>query len=238
MKLSVLSVFFYIFILFVLTCSEEDNTPPPPASVKLVEKTAEDSPVEHGIDAISEKDAIFLEWYANKEKNLAGYVIYRSKGVDENFEEIARITKRYNLIDTTFIDESVDIQIRYYYFVRAFDDFVQFSSPSDTVSYKLVEKPILSYPVGRIGANYTPSFIWDFDANFVPNQFVIRVMKKEDKNYVYYFTKLLNIIDGNSGYTPHQEWNFNTLKFPMQLTTGTYLWRIDPVGSEINQGGE
>ncbi|OPX33164.1 hypothetical protein B1H10_06460 [candidate division KSB1 bacterium 4484_188] len=206
--------------------------------MRFVEKTAESDTLERGIDAVPESDAIYLEWYSNHEENLAGYVISRSIFEDRNFVEIARIKKitEFELPDTTFIDQvdSLNILDRYYYYIEAIDDFDQLGEPSDVVSYKLVPKPILGSPRNVI-TQTSPDFTWDFDESFVPNAFVFRLLKRNNQKYFYYFTKLSLLRDD---YAPHQQWTGDELTLPTPLPSGTYRWRIDPIGAEENQGAE
>ena len=216
-------------------CKDQSNQTPPPAKVRIVEKTPEDSTVEHGIDAVPDIDAIFLEWHPNTEKNLAGYIVYRSKMENSQFVEVGRVTKRYEKIDTTFTDSLVALTKRYYYFIRAFDDLNQMSEPSDTVNYKLWVKPVLLAPVGVVQNPSSIVFTWEFNASFVPSEFVFRLERLGGSGFVNFFTKLFNL---SNDYTPHQEWDLAKLTIFTPLTTGTYRWRIDPIGNENLCGAE
>ncbi len=225
----------FIVVLFGVYCKDQSNQSPPPAKVQLVTKTAENDPVEHGIDAIPEKDAIFLEWHPNTEKNLAGYIVYRSEVENSQFVEVGKITKYYEKIDTTFTDSLVALNTRYYYFVRAFDDLNQIGDPSDTVSYKLWVKPVLFAPVGAISDPTTIVFIWEFNASFVPNTFVFRIERLGSSGFTNFFTQDFSLGDD---YTPHQEWEISKLPLSSPLPTGMYRWRIDPIGNEPLYGAE
>jgi hypothetical protein len=234
-----------IFVLFFVgtvffNCSKEDvNRVEPPARVMLVDKSSDTSTVETGIDAVyleesPAKNAIFLEWHPNTENALAGYSIYRSEFADRNFAAIGKVSKSFNIIDTTFIDKSVSLNQRYYYFVRAFDDLQQSGEPSDTVSYKVVENPILSSPVGQIGNISAPLFIWDFNSEFIPHFFVFRLERRETGAFRNYYTKLLEM---NVDYVPHQEWSLLKLTGIPSLLAGEYRWRIDVIGTEFDTEG-
>jgi len=234
-------LFLTIISLFFFACNQEEvNKVDPPAKVTLVSKSDDSVAVEKGIDAIyldaqPDRNAIFLEWHPNQEKILAGYVIYRSEFSNRNYVNIARITKEFS-IDTTFIDNSVSLLTRYYYFVRAFDDLDQYGQSSDTVNYSLVDHPVLSSPYGDIGGNQAPMFIWDFNPSFVPHYFVFRLDRKENQVFTSFYIQKLDL--EMSSYDPHQEWRLNRLTGMDSLTSGEYRWRIDPVGSELNQGAE
>jgi hypothetical protein len=240
-----LKFLFYIILVGLLTiglpgCEDEVNKEAPPARVVLVEKNPDTSAVERGIDALyevsrPEVNSIILEWHPNLETTLAGYSIFRSESIDKNYVAIVRIGKAFNFIDTTFIDNSVSLQKRYYYFIKAFDEFDQFSDPSDTVNYKLVEIPSLSSPVGNIGNNFSPIFAWDFHPNYIPHTFIFRLEKIENEAFNPLYTKLLEL---GVDYDPHQEWTLSSLTSVNSLSAGIYRWRIDPLGSEALHGAE
>lgn len=234
-------IYIILFLITVLyNCSSEDvNRVDPPARVILVAKSSDSSAVEAGIDAIyldesPAKNAIFLEWHPNTETTLAGYSIYRSEFADRNYASLGKITKSFNVIDTTFIDKSVSLNQRYYYFVRAYDDLQQFGEPSDTVSYKLVENPILSSPAGSIGNVTAPLFIWDFNSEFIPHYFVFRVERRETGAFENYCTKLLEM---SVDYVAHQEWSLIKLTGIPSIPAGEYRWRIDAIGTEFDTEG-
>ncbi len=230
------TAFALIVLLAILWgCSNTtSNDVPPPEKVILVPKTAEDDSLERGIDAVDGKDAIYLEWYSQENRRLAGYVIYRSEKANQDFGEIGRVEKYYGIIDTTFIDDSVKVGVpyRYYYYVRAYDDLGQFGPPSDTVNYSLVGRPILS-PVRPIPSERQPTFVWDF--SYIPHEFIFRLQIKKGENYHYLTKPFRQIVE----YEPHQEWQLTDLGYNSPLDTGTsYRWRIDVVGSESSQGAE
>lgn len=235
--LKILGIIFSLSAVWI-SCQDQTPKPPPPARVRFVEKTAPQDTLERGIDAVPESNGIYLEWYSNHEESLVGYIISRSLFEDRNFVEIARVKRitTLQLPDTTYIDQIdfSDILKRYYYYVEAFDEFNQISEPSDVVSYQLIPKPVLSSPRNLI-TETSPVFIWDFDGNFVPNSFVFRLLKRNNQKYFNYFTKLLLLLDD---YAPHQQWTGDELTLPTPLPSGTYRWRIDPVGAEENQGAE
>lgn len=236
MKKTLLILISGFLLAGLMQCQKDSNISPPPGKVRLVPKTPEGSPVEHGIDAVPDENGIYLEWYPNVEKNLGGYVIYRSEEIDRNFVQITKISRAATgTIDTSFVDTTVALNRRYYYFVRAFDDLDQFGEASDTVTYKLWVKPILSSPVGVISNPGTVKFVWDFDANFIPNEFVFRLEKEGAEGFKNFFTKDSLFLDD---YSPHQEWDVGKLTISPPLTTGTYRWRIDPLGNEDFCGAE
>ena len=232
-----------IVLVFYLLFGCDDqpvNKVDPPGRVDLISSSADTSAVEFGIDAIylnesPNKNSIFFEWRPNSESSLAGYEIYRSVFPKQNYTALARVVENFGVIDTFYIDNSVSLNIRYYYFIRAFDDLDQYSEPSDTISYEVFENPVLSYPVSIIGNVNAPEFIWDFPALAVPQYFVFRLEISENEIYYRLYSKLIEI---SVEYDPHQEWTLAELTQETGLSAGKYRWRIDSIGSEDNQGAE
>jgi fibronectin type 3 domain-containing protein len=70
-----------------------------------------------GITVVPGVDRVFLTWNENKERDLAGYRIYRSVSSDKNYEVL---TEKL-LTRTTFSDETVKAGTTYYYIVTAVD---------------------------------------------------------------------------------------------------------------------
>jgi len=235
----IFSIFF--FLLLLPACEDEPvNKVNPPARVLLVANSDDTSAVEKGIDAIYRSDspdqnAIFVEWQPNSESTLAGYEIYRSIFSSQNYTSLARVVENFGVIDTFYTDNSVSLNIRYYYFIRAFDELEQYGDPSDTISYEIIENPVLSSPVGIIGNITAPVFIWDFPSLAVPQYFVFRLEISENEIYRNLYTKLIEI---SVDYDPHQEWTLTELIPGTALSPGKYRWRIDSIGSEDNQGAE
>jgi hypothetical protein len=196
--------------------------------------------VERGIDAIyldesPDKNAIYLEWYRNSETRLEGYEIYRSTFSNRNFQAIARVTSRNILgIDTSFIDKTVSLNQSYYYFIRALDDLDQYSDPSDTVNYSLIDNPVLSYPVLNISTT-SPVFQWSFTNSIFPHRFVFRLEVRQNELWSNVHTKLCERI---TDYNTEQEWDLAKLEYgSSSLSQGTYRWRIDSIGNMMDQEG-
>lgn len=238
MKSTILIILFFTVGLLIRCANEDVNREPPPARVLLVERTTDTSAIEHGIDAEynhnqPETNSIFIEWHPNQEKILSGYYVYRSESFDKNYVAVGKITRDYGIIDTTYEDNNVSLHQRYYYFVKAFDEFDQSSEPSDTVNYKLVENPILSSPNIGYNGNNSPVFIWDFKS--VPRSFIFRLLKKEGEVFNPLITEEIWL---DVEYKTHQEWSLGKISSYTTLPAGNYKWRIDVVGSEDFHGAE
>ncbi len=240
MKLLTIVISIFFIAMLVFRCEDQSvNKVDPPAKVVLIESSADTSAVERGIDAMyvdsnPNKNAIIFQWRPNKESTLVGYEIYRSTSATQNYTSFTRIVKNFGVIDTFYVDNSVSLYIRYYYFIRAFDELGQYGEPSDTISYKLIENAVLSSPVGIIGNVTAPLFIWDFPP-IVPHYFVFRLERSENEIYRNLYSKLIEL---TVDYDPHQEWTLVKLIGITALSPGKYRWRIDSIGSELNQGAE
>ena len=219
-------------VLFILTCKNQVQPEPPPQRVFVVTKTPEYAIIEKGIDTIPEKDAIKLEWHPNSDKNLNGYSIFRSKWPDKNFIEITRIKEIYGTIDTTFIDDSVQVNNRYYYYIRAFNKSDLLGEPSDTVNYQIIPKPQL---LGTSIKNEVLTFSWTYsDPLSAPDDFVFRLQRKINANEYQNLNPSVNSIR----YTFPEEWSLEDLGYENSLLAGEYGWWIDAYYPERNLGAE
>ncbi len=223
-----------------------ENQDLPPGKVQLVAKTAEDSTLEKGIDAIAIvgannqviQNAILIEWHPLPDDDLVAYEIYRKMGDSTGtFNKIAEVRKEFERLDTVFVDTEVSVSRYYFYYVRARDELGQQGPPSEKVGYMLLPWPDLESPINN--DVFQGQFVWNFDENFVPARFVFRLERQIGQStYVNIFTKLITLI---ADYSPHQEWNLAKLEtYGLQtpLPTGTYRWRIDVMGSGDYQGAE
>ena len=218
----------FLIILAGMNCKNETNITPPPVRVELVDKTAEDSVIEHGIDAVPESNGIKLEWYPNREKKLEGYAVYRSRFLNKHYLEIGRVKKQYGITDTTFIDEPVNLDTSYYFFIRAYDELDQFGDPSDTVRYRLVKKAKLLNPINDNHASSSPRFQWN---SIVTHYFIFRLTKNPENKEEY-----ICVTKKERKYNSPEDWGLDEFGVT-PLSSGKYYWRIDSVGGE-NEGAE
>jgi hypothetical protein len=240
MKIIIITIISISIILsFFYSCKDEGSKTDPPGRVIIVEKEpgveAEADTLEKGIDAIPGLNAIFMEWHPNKEENLAGYSIYRSESFNVNFVSIGKVVKYHNAIDSFYIDDNDSINTRFYYYIRAFNDLDQYGDPSDTITYKLLDYPILSDP-NQANRSNSPQFVWYFGPESqVPHSFIFRLQKKVNEVYINYYTKVNELGDD---YDYDQVWELNEITDLDSLMPGIYQWRIDPIGSEPFHGSE
>jgi hypothetical protein len=211
--------------------------PDPPAVPRFVKKSDPLNIQETGIDAVPEGDFILLQWYGNTEEDLDGYLIYRSDSLGGDFNKIK--TKLLSdispaLADTEYLDKDVEIGTRYYYYLKALDHAGNLSDPSDTISYRLVPKPLLISPDENESVSRTPLFQWKFTSSFdyVVAQYVIRVVNSLTGVTVW----IKDITRQNySGVVEEIRYNQDGTALEDTLITGNfYKWRIDALGARDN----
>lgn len=107
---------------FYMVRSVDSPTPPwhegldsKEASATPRDMTPPDRP--KGLTVVPGVGRVFLIWNENKERDLAGYYVYRSTRSGKDY---ARLTDKI-LDRTTFSDETVKAGVTYYYFITAVD---------------------------------------------------------------------------------------------------------------------
>ncbi|MBK1877811.1 RICIN domain-containing protein [Pelagicoccus mobilis] len=99
---------------------------PAEASVEFVAPSA---PV--GLEVVAGPASMALSWSANGEGDLASYNVYRSLLPEGPFDMIAR-----NLTEPALVDGAANQVLTYYYRVKAVDESLNHSNPSEIVSGK------------------------------------------------------------------------------------------------------
>jgi hypothetical protein len=223
------SFFLILCMSFSILNCDKTNNPDRigPTAPAMIPKTADTSSVERGIDAVPEGDWIQLEWTHPEKESIRYYDLYRGNSADSLFRFVAETT------DTVFIDKVESIGRRYLYFVKAVNhDGVQ-SNPSDTVSYRLIAKPVDLSPAGII-MKAKPMFYWR-DPNEPPEaSYIIRVVQQPSWRTVW-------IAEAPSNYEYMQSVGYNQDGFARDslLVRGMdYLWRVDIRSTEPNSGSE
>ncbi len=107
------------FVFFFAGCSEDSNTVEP-QTVEVQKDTVPFPP--QGVGSVTGDGYVVINWLPNwesqlGEKDLGGYVIYRSLQETENYEEIGRV----GVDITTFTDRTVKNGVTYFYAVSAVD---------------------------------------------------------------------------------------------------------------------
>ena len=70
-----------------------------------------------GVYSVSGDEQVLVKWYPNQEKDLKGYVIYRSLKKNGDYKEIDTVGAKV----TSYVDDNVTNGTTYYYAVSAFD---------------------------------------------------------------------------------------------------------------------
>lgn len=83
---------------------------------KISEPDTEPPAVPRGVISITGDRAVYLQWYPNNEKDLAGYNVYRNYSPGGFFDLIETVFTPY------FVDYNVINGVTYYYAVSAFDE--------------------------------------------------------------------------------------------------------------------
>ncbi|MCP4724446.1 MAG: hypothetical protein GY863_05405 [bacterium] len=103
-----------------------------------------------------------LTWDENPESDVAGYKIYRG-------EEFNFLADASSLIDSTldpsYIDQSISVDIVYYYKITAYDLGGRESPKTEPESDVALSPPVLTGPIDDNNVSATPTFTW----NAVPN---------------------------------------------------------------------
>ncbi|MBN1780649.1 hypothetical protein JW948_05945 [bacterium] len=211
----------------ILSCQNTGpESAPKPATVQFVPKSEENDLLERGIDAIPEDNGIYLEWFGSDQSEIDTYSVYRKGEEGSDFYLIDTVE------DTFYIDRNVEIGKRFFYYIIAMNFDQQKSAPSDTISYKLLEKPIRLTPNGSIASNQV-TFQWE-DRN-QPHEYLIRVQRSDTDETIWAAT--IEAIYG----TEHQQTLFNSDQAAVTdalLSHVPYQWRIDVLGPEFNCGSE
>jgi len=223
----------YLFIMpvflmvFVYRCGESIEDPDPPARPLWVEKSAPTDTIESGIRPYNDGNGILLEWHPNLEEDISGYKLYRTgEDIENKFALIADINAfKISGADTFFVDDSVNLNIDYFYYLKAYDQAGNKSEPSDTIRYCLIEKAEPLKPTGTLTAQPT-IFEWNDFSNLQP-EYVIRLENSETHNVIWIsrFTT-----PNYEDFYQSKNFNFDGLAEPGTLASGQwYRWCIKAI---------
>ena len=206
--------------------------PDPPVVLPSSECT---SPDEQGIDAVPEWDWIRLEWWVGSEEDLAGYEIYRRREGEVVDSLIVVLPIEEIPGDVAFyVDEGVDLHVRYFYTIKAFDEADNVSTVSDTLTYMLLSKLRPDQPHGDI-VERTPEFVFQWGDDPLP--IIHYVVKVTDVMGIYLWVSDLIIAQEHENLV-RIVYNVDGRAKSDSLEPGVYRWRVDGVGSEEYSGSE
>jgi hypothetical protein len=225
-----LCLFLLLTLIFINFNCKNKETPAKekPKPVELIPGSPDTSRIETGIDAIPDGDKIHLEWNSKSDETTLIYEVYRGSVKDGTFSKVASVS-----VPTRFYDDPErSVNVRYYYYVLAVSDEGVKSEPSDTLSYKLINKPEGLMPGGNSSA-VIPTFRWR-DVNHA-NDYIIRIQESGSEAFVW-FSKFMAQFGSDE-----QSILFNADHTAVSdsLTRGkNYQWRIDIIGNEKACGSE
>ena len=230
--------FVLIIVFFQIACNpNNEGKLPPPAEVLMVEKHTDIGVVEHGIDAVPEKDGIYIEWYLLQDPDVSSYNIYRKSKNESIFSRLTSIPVE-NVIspfDTIFshIDaENIVLdnsEFVYYYYVTASNrDGVEGPVPDSLLQhrYMLNIKPE-TQDINNITIGEQPVFSWDFLTEPVPYYYIVRI-EDEVADTLVWTRRFVN-----SELDRALVLDLSTVSNPPLFQSGSiYRWRIDRVGPD------
>lgn len=214
--------------------SDRDTIPPaPPVALPSSEPISSD---EQGIDAVPEWDWIRLEWWVGPEEDLAGYEIYRRRE-DEAVDSLIVVLPIEEISgDVAFYeDDGIDLHVRYFYTIKAFDEADNISTVSDTLTYMLLSKLRPDQPRGETD-DRMPEFVfhWGDDPSAILH-YVVKVTDATGTTYLWISDLVLPEGYGKPGQIVY---NVDGNATSDSLASGVYRWRVDGVGSEEYSGCE
>ncbi len=222
-------VFYLLFgLLFtIFNCKNQiNNSSTKPSAIVLLAGAGDTSVIERGIDAVPEGDVIRVEWMLSSEKGISRYRIYRSEESQLGpFFEKGSVSEN----DSFFLDYSVSIHNRYYYYVRVENDDGVLSDPSDTLDYKLIEKATNLSTTAK-----ADSFSW-IDPNDYPSPFYLIRILGVDSQEMIWFSEIEPKFDNIQGTTFNKD---GSATLDSLIKGIEYQWRIDIKGPEDNCGSE
>jgi hypothetical protein len=223
--------YFLPIILYIACTGDQDPVAQTPGKIVFVPKEPDTAEVERGIDAVPDRDGIYLEWFDPRDPDLRFVDIYRMREGETFFRKIRSIDleSASGAEDTTYTDAPEDIEdylgTDTEYFLRAVNSDGVEGPASDTLTYNLWDKPVLSRPSGEIITGL-PVFYWRFPGA-IPDSYILRI--REDFTNRLVFVREFQVEE----YFENQELDLSSIAEPPEFISGfTYLWRIDSVGPE------
>jgi len=196
----------------------------------LIQWTPDTNATERGIDAVPEEDAVWLEWFSSQEEDVDKYRVFRSIQRDGTYSILTTVS----VPDTSYLDITSQLYVRYYYFVTAVTDEDVTSIPSDTLDYKLVRKASALMPSGE-SAGLKPIFSWEDTNSPTQPSYMIRLVESATDSMIWF----ASIQSSYSGSREEVEFNSDGSAVVDSLSQGVYYqWRVDIIGSEERCGSE
>lgn len=192
---------------------------------RFVAQSPPDSIQETGIRQDPNTGGIVIQWY--RDPGASGYKLYRSDSLNSNGKpvdfQLRENISASGLNDTSTVDLSTGTGVKYNYYLTAYASDGSSSSPSDTISYTLLNRPVTDYPAqaATVDANGL-YFIWnDFTGG---GYTVIRVMDLSVvPNAVLWVTKRFQVFHT----APARYFNFDSTAAGQLVSGHSYAWRVE-----------
>ncbi|EHO40998.1 hypothetical protein [Caldithrix abyssi] len=236
-----------IFIILLTACQQptgEQVFQPDPVRMVLRPAGADTLAGEPGIDAVptpeNEPNKIQIQWYRHHQiNNLDRFLVYRSadpQGI-KNYRVVGEVPANVSgKVDSVYYDtQDLSNNVRYYYYVTAVGHTGKESLPSDTVSYRLLEKAVKLSLNGNASVVSEPvmEFEWWIQSGNTPDQYILRIERFVSADFhPLAFVRMIR-----SNYQTPQTFRLEGNELKSLFPNGDYRWRIDCVGREdvVNQ---
>jgi len=195
----------------------------------------------NGIDAVEDANWIRLQWAPLIDTDIAFLRVYRyretSNGIaDSTLVDSVRYSKQVSYIDKTIGQSGVGIE--WFYYIDVFDNAGN-HTVSDTVSYKLLEKPMLTSPSNgtMLTSSNELSFVWETDPMGIATRFrLLLFVDSGNDSRELVFTHDISDTNPSNEYITVPYSDIST----SELLPGTYYWRVDALGNEttVDSGSE
>lgn len=235
-----LQFFFLTFvnILVIFSCKNNPtNFGDRPGRPQLIATPEPVALTEIGIDAFTsqnELEGIQLDWRHGAGAIPDSFRVFRRAEEEEEFGLQAVVGNEFTLLpnDTlfSFVDtDSIEVNVRYSYYLTALHANGNESEPSDTLDYMLIPKP------ENLGVDRShparPKFFW---SNVIFGNYVLKVIEANSDKRVW-----VTLIENSFGAVTSVQFNYDSKADQDSLRKGIrYQWRVDALGTEANSGSE
>ena len=180
-----LRVLFPVILQVPCACIINVEAPSGPSAPSwVVQSPPFDCPVK-GIRPGAGTNTITLEWYSIGDEEITRYELRRAVNQEQEFQLIAIIPLQDRVPDTTFQDKRVSIDSVYFYILFAIDREGNKSEPSDTLSFRLLQKPALHLPLADQTMTEPPTFSWSIHPVESPAIFYILEIRNADSGTIF-----------------------------------------------------
>jgi len=225
MKIQVLALLFSTALAVYTGCEQETvESPELPPAPELVASPPDTALDEQGFDAVPDGNAIQVCWRTRPE--YTGYALFRRAETELSFRKVAE----FGAADSCAVNSGVEINIRYYYYLKAKDESNNWSPPSDTLDYELIAK------VFNLFSNLSVSpveFRWHL-SGITPDLYILKLFDDETDERIWqclvepsYRTEEV-VVFNNDG----------TAKVEEPAAGRRYRWRVDCRGTRPRSGSE